>query len=226
MRILELELHTRWLDKVAEYYGGTLGFEVLQREAARFSFRVGWSTVTFLQDDSGEAPWYHLAMNVPPNQLEDAQAWITGSQKLLANEKGSRFFYPFWKAEAIYFSDVSGNIVELIARKGIGEDSHQPFSANSLLCVSDIGLPVVEFDALDRSLRRQLGVQHYLEPTGSVSVLGDGEGSITLVRADWPWVPTDREAEVHPMRVKLGGVQQAHVTFAALPYRVDMERIG
>jgi catechol 2,3-dioxygenase-like lactoylglutathione lyase family enzyme len=225
MRILELEFHTRWLDKVADFYGKTLGFEVLQSSASRFSFRIGWTAVTFLQDDSGEAPWYHFAINVPPNQLEDAQALITRTQKLLTNDRGSRFFYPFWKAEAIYIADPSGNIVELIARHGVGEASHKPFDAGSLLCVSEIGLPVVEFDALDRSLRRQLGVQHYLEPTGSFSVLGDGEGSIILVRDERPWEPSNREAEVHPLRIKLGGVQEAHVTFAALPYQVNMERI-
>ena len=156
MRIIELELHTRWLDKIAAFYGETLGFEMLHQDAERASFRVGWTTVTFLQDSSGEAPWYHFALNVPTNQLEDAQAWITQRQTLLSNERGTRFFYPFWKAEAIYFEDPSGNIVELIARHGVGAPSHAPFSADSLLCVSEIGLPVVEFDALDRSLRRQL----------------------------------------------------------------------
>lgn len=224
MRILELELHTRWLDKIAEFYADKLGFETVQRSTDRFSFRIGWTVVTFLQDNSGEAPWYHFALNVAHNQFEEAFAWIQGQKALLSSERGTRFFYPYWKAEACYFEDPSGNIVELIARKGVGETSHGDFSAGSLLCVSEIGLPVQEFDALDRSLRRQLEIRHYLEPTGSFSVLGDGEGSLILVREERPWEPTKREAEVHPLRIKLGGQQTAHVTFAALPYQVTMER--
>lgn len=224
MRILELHLRTRWLDDTARFYGETLGFPTQRVSDNEIAIQMGWSSLHFTQDDSGAAPFYHFAVNVPPNQLDDTQLWLARRAKLLGNETGERFFFPFWEAEAIYIEDPNGNIVEWMARKGVGTASSEPFTPQSVICISEIGLPVNEFSAIDRSLRRQLGVQHTVEPKSDISIIGDETGSIVIVFSRRGWMPTGREAEIHPLKAHLSGQQQAHVSFAALPYRITMER--
>jgi catechol 2,3-dioxygenase-like lactoylglutathione lyase family enzyme len=223
MRILELNLRTRWLDKVESFYRDILEFPVTS-DGSRCTVRAGWSELHFKQDDSGEAPFYHFAFNIPPGKLDEAHNWLRHRTSLLSNEKGDRFYFPFWDAEAVYIEDPSGNIVEFIARSGTGTPSDEPFSGASALCISEVGLPVQEFSALDRSLRRQLGIRHYFEPTDDISIIGDADASLVLVRDRRGWMPTGREAEIHPLEIRLSGESNAHVSFAMLPYRITMER--
>lgn len=198
MRILELHLNTRWMDDTAQFYGETLGFPYEWISDKELKVQVGWSNLHFIEDLSGAAPFYHFAVNVPPNQLDEVQLWLNHKARLLSNETGDRFFFPFWEAESLYIEDPNGNIVEFMARKGVGKVSKEQFGASSIIGISEIGLPVIEFSAIDRSLRRQLGIQHTVEPKSDIVIMGDAEGSIVLVFGNRGWMPSGREAEIHP----------------------------
>jgi catechol 2,3-dioxygenase-like lactoylglutathione lyase family enzyme len=86
-------------------------------------------------------PFYHFAFNIPPQQFAEAKAWIARWVPLITNRIGAdEFYFEAWNAHALYFYDPAGNLVELIARHTLASQPHQPFTAQSLLHVSEIGL--------------------------------------------------------------------------------------
>ena len=224
MRIVDVEFKTHWLDKVTDFYQNQVGLELIEKDDQRCVFKAGWSRLKFVLDESSEGPWYHFAFHIPLSQIESAMRWAESFATLLQNIEGKRFYLGHRSAEAIYFEDPSGNIVELIGRKEYDAKALDDFSSESILGIAEVGLPVVEFDANDRSLRRQLGVGYAVDPTNSYAAIGNREGMLVLIRERQHWFPTKREAEIFPMKIALTGPQRAHVTFAAVPYLIEMER--
>lgn len=82
---------------------------------------------------------YHFAINVPQNQFEDAVTWLSDRVELLSDtETGdSEIFFEDWNAHAVYCLDPAGNLLELIARHDLSNDSDRPFGSENFLEVSE-----------------------------------------------------------------------------------------
>ena len=103
--------------------------------------RPGASTLEFGEDDG--APFYHFALLVPGDRFEAARRWAAARLPLLPGGDLDGVVWEFsnWDALACYFHDPAGNIVELIAHRGLAESGRSgAFEAGELVEVSEIGL--------------------------------------------------------------------------------------
>jgi hypothetical protein len=179
---------------------GTRGPEALRLD-------VGSAHLTFTATSKGE-PFYHFALLVPGNRFEAARKWLATGTQLLANaETGvTTFDFDFWDASACYAHDPAGNIVELIAHRGL-EDSSEAgsFRAAELRGISEVGL--VTRDLLESlGCLRAGGIELWYGEVGRDDGLGFvGRKAHTLILAPTgrPWLPTGRPAESHPLEVVL-----------------------
>ena len=99
---------------------------------------------TELDFTAGEGePFYHFAFLVPGNRFAAALEWIGGRAGLLPDRETGEVVFDFenWDAYGCYFHDPAGNIVELVAHRGIDEsDATGPFAGTELLGFSELGL--------------------------------------------------------------------------------------
>ena len=177
---------------VDDFYARTLGL-------GPAPFRIGETTLEFTA--GGGEPFYHYALLVPGDRFDAALAWARERIELLAGQDGNDVFdFSFWDALACYFHDPAGNIVELIAHRGLGESGAKgPFAAAELLGLSELGLvgdPPELASALDA-----LGLDVWsgsLEP-GSLAFAGERARTLILAPQGRGWLPTGRPAEAHPV---------------------------
>jgi catechol 2,3-dioxygenase-like lactoylglutathione lyase family enzyme len=206
------------------FYGDQLGFPVLAGED-RLRFGVGGTRLEFSRTSEG-APFYHFAFRVPRNRFAAAREWLAGHADLLP-EPGSKettFQFPNWNAEACYINDPGGNIVELIAHRGLPDESPHsgPFEATELLGVCEVGLVGHDPPAMARALER-LGVRLWdgtLEVPGRLAFMGASDGTLILAPPGRGWMPTGRAAEPWAVEVEAVGVRNAEVTLPGTSHRV------
>ena len=96
---------------------------------------TGETTLRFRADEGD--PFYHFALLVPGDRFEAALAWAEERFELL----GGVFEFESWDARAVYFLDPAGNIVELIAHRGLEENGRKgEFGAEEIVGFSELGL--------------------------------------------------------------------------------------
>jgi hypothetical protein len=124
------------------------------------------------------------------------------------------FAFDKWDALACYFHDPAGNIVELIAHRGIGEGGGTgAFGASELLGFSELGL--VGCARQLASPLRELGVElrdGTLDEPGCLAFVGERARTLILAPEGRRWLPTGRRAEPHPADVTLIGPPTGEVT--------------
>jgi catechol 2,3-dioxygenase-like lactoylglutathione lyase family enzyme len=181
-----------------DFYGGVLGLpvdgETLVVGETRLRFRI----------ESGDA-FYHFALLVPGDRFAAAVAWARERVTLL----GDVFDFEAWEARAVYFHDPAGNIVELIAHRGLGENGRGgEFTADELLGFSELGL-VGDPPEL-RARLETAGLELWdgsVEGENRLGFVGEQGRTLILAPAGRGWLPTDRPAERHPVElvVELAG---------------------
>ena len=142
-RFLDVRLHApaRSLGVLAEFYGARLGVEQLEETGGRTVFRVGETRLAFVPDAA--RPFYHFALLVPGNRFGAALDWAGERTELLPDRQTGNTVFDFsnWDAQACYFHDPAGSIVELIAHRGVGETrAGGSFTAEELVGLSELGL--------------------------------------------------------------------------------------
>jgi len=158
--------------------------------AAAFHPRAyGSSRVRFAP---GPAVCSHFAVNV--GRFGEAVEWARGQAELIADDVP----FPAWRARAAYYYDVVGNIVELIARE-------RAPSAELLMEVSEVGLPVDDVRAAVDFLRAELELPVFDDGGEKFHALGDDHGLFILVPVGRDWLFTDRPASDAPVRVRIEG---------------------
>jgi catechol 2,3-dioxygenase-like lactoylglutathione lyase family enzyme len=192
------------LRELDEFYGVRLGLERLQES----EFKVGESKLAFFAG-SGE-PFYHFALLVPGNRFEAALDWIGERIELLPDRETGEVVFDFdnWDALACYFNDPAGNIVELIAHRGIEESAADgPFTAQELIGLSELGL-VGYKAALAGVLQRELGLEQWdgdLAGEATLAFVGEKARTFILSPEGRGWLPTGRPAEAHACEVESFG---------------------
>lgn len=202
MRIAELWLQTSKLVELLGFYTKTLELPLVGQTVLSFTVQIGASKLTYEQAVSGQNPVYHFAFNIPENQIAQAKVWLEHRVPTLADAAGQRLFRSeSWNADMFYFYDLSGNVLELIARHGLANPSSQPFTAQSLLNISEIGIASVN----PAQTAKQLGQPLYnCQPNGTFMPVGDEHGLFIVVREGRVWFPdTGQSAEQVPFKVLL-----------------------
>jgi len=162
------------------------------------AFYAGMTGETTLRFRAGEGePFYHFALLVPGDRFDAAHAWADERFELV----GGVFDFENWDARAVYFEDPAGNLVELIAHRGLEANGRGgEFAAEELVGFSELGLVALPATAL-RALGG-LGIPLWdgtpHEPD-RLAFFGQRGRTFILAPPGRGWLPTGRPAEAHPV---------------------------
>ncbi|MDB5192329.1 MAG: hypothetical protein JWQ96_1892 [Segetibacter sp.] len=205
MQILKLELLTNSIERSQQFYGDVLSLPVTHKDEVSISFKAGASQLTFILSETSN-PFYHFAFNIPCNQLDEALAWTESRVDILPLSPQSKVAdYGNWNAKAFYFLDFSGNIVELIARYDLNNQSSNSFNHDSILAISEIGMVTEDVDVVCKQFQREYSLSIFTKqpPAKNFAAIGDDNGLFIVVTEDKKWFPTDTPVSAFPVRATI-----------------------
>src|SRR4051812_5086613 len=102
MLIKKIILETAYLQTLKEFYSSVLELPV-KMEEERLYLTIGKTEVIFTEAKQAE-PFYHLAITIPANKIEEAKNWLNGKVKLLWMEDYQSDIADFvnWHARSVY----------------------------------------------------------------------------------------------------------------------------
>lgn len=204
MKIHSIQIETVALAPVVDFYHNMLGLPYVADNGKAY-FQTGGSSLIFSENPASSGI-YHFAFNIPGNQIREGMAWLERAGiVLIANEKGeTRIDFSNWNAEAVYFFDPAGNIVELIARRDLQNEGEHPFGPDSLMEISEIGIVADNVLAWNAYAENQFGILPFdkQKPSSDFSALGTDMGLFIVVPAGRKWFLTDLPAEKTPLEVR------------------------
>jgi catechol 2,3-dioxygenase-like lactoylglutathione lyase family enzyme len=211
MQICDLQLVTSALDQQYDFYTRVFGFAVLQQTQDMFVLQAGASRLTFTRTSNTRTGIAHFAFNIPENQFPAAKQWLQDRTPLSRNTNGvDEFFFEAWNAHALYFTDPDGNILELIARHTLPSASDRPFSGQSILNISEIGIVTEDVPAQVAAIEARIGATVYCGPgSDSFTPVGDEEGLFIVVKCGRMWFgDIGKPAERIPISVVTGTTEE------------------
>lgn len=220
MKIAELHLVTNHLSAQRAFYHERMELPLVAETPTSFTVQIGASVMTLVATAESLPSIYHVAFNIPENQLAAAKVWLRARAPLLQNGDSDEWHFADWNAHTIYYLDADGNILEFIARHNLPTASNAPFTWRSLLSVSEIGLATPDVRALYQQLNRELGVERWRGNETNFAAVGDEEGLFILALNGRPWNGNASPAQPLPTTVVLRGAASHRVTFAELPYEI------
>src|SRR4026207_754236 len=141
MEITAITLQTSLLEDLANFYRDVLELPTEINGHGKITIRIGWTALVFEQAKNAD-PFYHFAINIPSNKIDEAKTWLSPRAALIWMDDYHSDIADFrnWNAKSVYFYDPAGNILELIARFDLNNKTDEPFSSTQFLCVSEMGV--------------------------------------------------------------------------------------
>ncbi|OIK08328.1 VOC family protein [Bacillus sp. MUM 13] len=205
MEIKSIVLQTNSLMEMKNFYINTLGFSLIHEDKDSFRFAAGTGEFEFTAKEAAENPYYHFAFNIPAIKFSEAKSWAKERVKLLVEDGLDEVHFTHFPAHAFYFYDPSGNIVELISRYEIAESSNEPFSAASILNISEIGLVVKYAVSVSEKLNEIGLTERDNDAISSTSINFMGERSsgifIILVQPGRRWIFSNKISAIFPLEI-------------------------
>ncbi len=205
---LTLDAAREDLASVRAFYGTTLGLPA----AGTDTFVVGDARLGFRAAAPSRRPFHHVALLVPGDRFEAAHAWAAERTELLRFHDEPVVHFDAWDADAVYFHDPAGSIVELIAHRALGATGATgPFAAPELLGISEVGLVLADRAGAAHVLERDLGVGIFSGDAAAddLAFAGRQGHALILTPPGRGWLPTGRRAERHAAEVVLEGTPHA-----------------
>lgn len=192
MKLEYIQLQTNNIKETELFYRDVLGLKILEKGLNAISIQAGSSVLKFIENPDFDSI-YHFAFNIPENKLEEAIKWCTEKVDLIVIQD-ERIIANFetWNANAVYFYDNNGNLLEFIARHDLDNFQIKEFSSKSILNISEIG--IVHDDPME--LGEQLVKNHDLKffeknfNSETFAAIGDDEGLLIIVKPYRNWYPT------------------------------------
>ena len=205
MNILEIEIQTDDVSETEKFYSELLGLQTTNKEQNSISFLAGQSTLTFIKSNKLK-PKYHFAFNIPRNKLDEAIIWTSAKLDLIKNADSEIVSnFESWNANAIYFFDNNGNILEFIARFDLDNASDEVFDISSIQSISEIGIVTDAPIKLADKLVEKNNLYFFAKGSKSEKfvTLGDDNGLLIIVETNRKWYPTEQEAVKHYTKIKI-----------------------
>ncbi|MBE1878686.1 VOC family protein [Myceligenerans pegani] len=200
MQITRVETVTRSVVETAEYYEGVLGLSVARRTTAdgeRAEVALGDTMLVLRQDDTAPGD-QHYAFLIPANQVTAAHDWLAQRVALLSGEHEAQ---SSWNARSVYFHGPDRSVLEVIARRDLGNAADGPFGPRSLLGVSEVGIAVPDVVAVADRLGAEAGIRRYVhadDGSPTFTTVGDLHGMLVLVAPGRTWFPTENRVVAEP----------------------------
>lgn len=208
MNIRLLILETTRLEELKEFYSRVLNWPPADEEEGSFTLELQDTELEFRQHNGGQEPFYHFAINIPANKIEQAREWLKSRVPLLWLDDYQSDIAEFtnWNARSIYFIDPAGNIVELIARLDLDNEADEPFSQKQFISISEVGLvvPAADLEAKSEEILDDFRLTWFSKqpPQESFKAIGDDQGLFILVPERRNWYPlNDRPAIMSPLKI-------------------------
>lgn len=202
MKFHELEIYSQNIASQIDFYSKTIGLKLIEKSSSHAIFEIGASNLRIIQSSKFQP--YHFAINIPCNKEYEALAWLKKRVEILKDKGNEIQDFDFWNAEAVYFYDADNNIVELIARKNLNNESDKDFSVDSLLEISEIGMPVSDIESAYKPLNKVTNVEIFDGGFERFCAIGDETGLIICINKNIKdWFPTGDKAQSSEFALKL-----------------------
>jgi catechol 2,3-dioxygenase-like lactoylglutathione lyase family enzyme len=205
MQIAEVRLASANPAALRPLYAESLGLEQHEAPAGTLALGVGRSTLVF---EPGAPSPQHIAFRIPSAAYRDALDWLGGRATLLPNaDGGPEHPFPDWNADAMYFRDPDGNVLELIAHHDLADAYAAPFGPGDLLAIGEVGVPVDDMPGFLAGLEHDHGIRRWSGDGVGFAAAGDKRGSLIVVPRGRPWHPVPgADATAAPVRIEVAGV--------------------
>lgn len=201
MKIKEVVLFSENLEAQKQFYQQVLGFELIEDTSDKITFSCGESFLSFVVSETSKAA--HLAFNIPSNKINDAFSWLRDRTTVLDYNGEQITTFSNWNAKAIYFYDADGNIMEFISRHNLNIEDNLPFSAASILNISEIGIATDSVEDTYTMLNAMKSLPVYDGDFSRFCAAGNEEGLFILVdKNKKDWYPTMQKIELANIIVK------------------------
>lgn len=204
MNIEAISLLTNDLENTFDFYYNTLGLSVTEHTDQYITFSAGKTKLTFLHSDTCQHPIYHFAFTIPANKLNEAFDFMQSRTTIMDIPSGGKIAdFSNWNAEAFYFYDNNGNILEFITRYALTNLSDETFSGASINAISEIGLVTDHVPRLAKEItdHYNIPVFEHQPAQEQFTVLGDNSGLFILVATERAWYPTQIKAGIFPVTI-------------------------
>lgn len=220
MRIKEIVLETNRLHEMKLFYSELLEFPILEESADSLSVQAGESKMTFQNSSAKLTAYYHFAFTIPDNKSDEAGRWLQHKGiSLYSKDDQNQFYFEDWNATASYFYDPQGNLVEFIAHHSLNNSAELPFEQNSILHISEIGLPVHHVAESSKRICEAFSQEVWRGDGKQFAAIGDANGLFIVVDIKRPWFPDARMPHVSPTQVKIQGESGKILEMSNLPYQ-------
>jgi len=205
MKILALKIPTNSLKQTERFYTDVLELKVNGVSSDSLCYLIGHSVLRFTEK-KGEKGGYHFAFNIPSNKIREALQWIASKLHLIKNSEGEYITdFKNWNAESIYFFDNNNNILEFIARGDLTNPSAEPFSSDSILSISEVGIVTEKPLEMAEQLINSYRLFYFKKgpKREDFAVLGNDNGLVVISSTGRNWYPTAQPAIQRKRKMKI-----------------------
>lgn len=201
MKIKELILFTTNFEAQKQFYTSVLELPLQFSDKEKFTVQMGVSLLSFVKVSRSNPA--HFAINISSYKIQEALHWMQKRTDILCCDGQLIADFSNWNAEALYFYDIDGNIVEFIARKDLDVINTDPFSYSDIISISEIGIVSDDNEAIYKELNAMRPIEIYDGNFERFCALGNAEGLFILVNnTKKKWFPTQEEAFVADFELK------------------------
>lgn len=205
MKLEHIQIQSSDIQQTATFYKDILDLPIIEKTKNSVSIQAGNSVLEFLENPEFKSI-YHFAFNIPENKLDEAIDWCKSKVDLIFIEDQKVITnFENWNANAVYFYDNSGNLLEFIARHDLDNVQTEAFSSKAILNISEIGIVNENPLALGNQLIAQNGLEFFSKNANSelFAAVGDDEGLLIMVKPDRNWYPTQTPSESNKTAVRI-----------------------
>ena len=205
MKLAHIQIQSSNIEQTATFYKDILELPIIEKTKNSISIQAGDSVLEFVENPAFNSI-YHFAFNIPENKLDEAIDWCKSKVDLIFIEDQKVITnFENWNANAVYFYDNNGNLLEFIARHDLDTAQTEAFSSKAILNISEIGIVNENPLELGKQLIEQHGLEFFSKNANSelFAAVGDDEGLLIMVKPDRNWYPTQTPSESNKTAVRI-----------------------
>lgn len=203
-------MYTNKLRILRGFYENVLEFPITETGKDFFKMTIGDSVLIFAETE--EDTLYHYAINIPGNQFVLAKYWAKNKVTLNREAGVEDIYYSRFDADAFYFEDPAGNVIEFIARRHV--DKWSDFSVDSFINISEVSITTPLVQEVGEKLQ-EIGIpisgNYQIEPD-SLNFLGRNASYIILVPPQRRWYFSKQMSKTSKVDIELESGQHISIS--------------